>query len=131
MAAEIGFDWWHRSMLIALADAKLELGRVDEAEPDARATLSLTRELGDRRGMIWGLVLLARAAAARGDASRAGRFWGVVEAEHERRPIGQWERERDLYSERIGSGFGPEFARAREQGRQLSLEQAVEEALAA
>ena len=129
-AAEIGFEWWHRDMLIAVADAKLELGRFDEAEPDAREALSLAHRMNDRRGMIWGLVLLAWVASARGDARRAGGLWGAVEAEHERRPVGQWEANREVYAERVRAGGGREFTRAREEGRRLSLERAVEEALA-
>ena len=39
-------------------------------------------------------------------------------------------RERELYAERVRAGGATEFTRAREEGRRLSLERVVEEALA-
>ena len=72
----------------------------------------------------------AWASALSGDAARAGRFWGAVEAEAERAPLGQWEAEHELYAQRILVMEGPEFSRAREEGRRLTFARAVEEALA-
>ena len=43
----------------------------------------------------------------------------------------QWEAERDWYRDKVLVGEGDELARAREQGRALSLEAAIEDALAA
>jgi hypothetical protein len=45
------------------------------------------------------------------------------------RPVGHWEHERDTYEARIVTDT-PEFERGRERGRRLSLEQAIDEALA-
>lgn len=117
-------------MAISLGEVLLQLGRLDEAEQQARETLLLARSLGDRRGEFWGLVLLAWAAAVRGDVARAGRLWGAAEVEEEERPSGQWVYERDLYTERVFVTHSPEFSRAREIGRRLGLERAVEEELA-
>jgi predicted ATPase len=131
MAAEVGFTWWQAAMVQASADCKLELGRADEAEPDAREALVLATQLGDYRSMIFGLVLFAWIASVRGDAERAGLLWGAVEAEEQRGPIGQWEAERELYAGRVLAVDGSEFRRACEEGRRLSLERAVEKALEA
>jgi predicted ATPase len=129
--AELGFIWWQGGMLAASADCKLELGRVDEAEADAREGLVLTTEIGDRRVTVYLLALFAWSAAVRRDARRAGLLWGAVEAEAGRAPVGKWEAERELYAGRVLAADGPEFTRAREEGRRWSLERAVEEALAA
>jgi predicted ATPase len=129
LALEVDFRWWYRGMVIALANGKLELGRVDDAEPDAWATLEVSSELADRRGLVWGLVLNAWVAAARGDAGRAGRLWGAIEAEEKRGPIGQWEDERATYAARLSAVEGQEFDEARAKGARLSLEQAANEVL--
>ena len=91
LALEIDFRWWYRSMVIALANAKLELGRVDDADSDARKALEVASQLEDRRGLVWGLALLARIASTRGDAERAGRLWGAIEAgaAWAARPVGE------------------------------------------
>ena len=128
MAAEVGFIWWEIGMLQGLCECSILVGRVDEAEIVARKELALARKIGDRQAIVYGLVHLAWIAAARGDAERAGLLWGAVEAEEARAPVGQWEAEREDYAGRICLE-GPEFTRAREKGRVLSLERAVEEGL--
>ncbi|HTS73411.1 MAG TPA: tetratricopeptide repeat protein [Gaiellaceae bacterium] len=130
LAVEVGFDWWVRNMLLAAAAIELKLGRVEEGERSARGSLAAARELGDRRGTVLALAMLAWAAADRGDALRAGLLWGAIEAEEQRGPLGQWERHRDEYSGHVLAAEGPEFTRAREEGRRLSLERAAEKALA-
>jgi hypothetical protein len=74
-------------------------------------------------------VELARFAASRGDADRAGRLWGAVESEEERRPVGQWEQEREGYAAPILAAAGPGFEVARASGRALALDAAVDYAL--
>jgi tetratricopeptide (TPR) repeat protein len=129
MAREVGFDWWIRGMLFALAEVELQLGQVEAAERDAREALLTTERADDRRGAVISLALLAWAAAERRDGTRAGLLWGVVEAEGTRGPLGQWEQERDLYAERVSAAHGDEFTRAYEEGRRLSLDQATKAAL--
>jgi predicted ATPase len=127
MAAEIGFTWWQIGMLLNLTEALLELQRVDEAEGHAREELRLARQIGDRQSLVYGLAQASWIASLRGDALRAGRLWGAIEAEEERAPVGQWEDERAKYAERVlddGSELG------RKEGRGLALTAAVEEALA-
>ena len=79
------------------------------------------------------LAILARAAAEQGDQQRAGRLWGALEREAERGPIGQWEAqgEGDQYTAAVLARTGAEFERARQEGRRLALDAAVELALAA
>ena len=77
---------------------------------------------------VYALALLARLAGAAGQAERAGRLWGAIEAEEARGPVGYWEGDR----ERIASTVvisSTEFESARSAGRSLSLDEAVAYAL--
>jgi len=129
MSAEVGFTWWELSMVSWGADCEFELGRIDESERRDRRALELGWQIEDRQSLIYSLAHLARNAAVRGDADRAGRLWGAVEAEEERAPVGQWEAERQEYADGVFAADGAEFERAREEGRRLSLEAAVSQAL--
>jgi predicted ATPase len=129
LAAEIGYVWWQALCLLALAEYGLQFRRFKEVEGWAREGLGLAHELKDRVSIPFGLAQLAWAAAARGDATRAGRLWGAIEAEEARTPLGSWETERDQYEASILADTGPGFERGRHEGRQLSLEHAVESAL--
>jgi hypothetical protein len=129
MAAQVGFTWWELSMVAYAADCEFELGRIDESERRDLRALELGREIDDRQSLIYSLAHLARNAAVRGDARRAGRLWGALEAEAERAPVGQWEAEREKYAEGLTAVNGAEFARARGEGRLLSFEAALSEAL--
>jgi predicted ATPase len=128
MAAEVGFTWWELSMVGYGADCEFELGRIDASEAKNRRALDLARQIDDRQALIYTLAHIARDAAVRGDACRAGRLWGALEAEAERAPVGQWEAEREKYAEGVSVADGPEFERACEEGRRLSFEAAISEA---
>jgi hypothetical protein len=52
----------------------------DEAERRARSFLELAAQATNRQDTLLGLALLARAAAARGEAQRALSLWASVEA---------------------------------------------------
>ena len=128
-AKEINWDWWQLNALAGAAEYMLMLGRPDEALPRVRDALVTARTLHDRQGLAYGLGLLAWVAAARGQAERAGTLWGAVEAEAERGRIGQWENERDEYAGHVFAAAGPEFERARADGRTMTSDEAVEYAL--
>jgi tetratricopeptide (TPR) repeat protein len=129
LAAEVGFTWWEVAMLAAIAEVQIDLDRLDEAEPAARRHLELARAIGDRQSSVLGLALLACLAARRRDHARAHLLWGGVEAEEARAPIGQWEVEREDYRAKVLLAEGEELERARQRGRGLALDAAIEEAL--
>ncbi|HLM36227.1 MAG TPA: tetratricopeptide repeat protein [Gaiellaceae bacterium] len=128
MSAEVGFTWWELSMVAYGADCEFELGRIEESERRDRRALELGQQIDDRQSLIYTLAHMARNAAFRGDADRAGRLWGALEAEAERAPVGQWEAEREKYAGGVSAVDGPEFERACEEGRRLSFEAAILEA---
>ena len=124
----IGFRWWHAGVLANIAGVTLELGRLDDAERNARQALSLSQAMRDRRAVVFELRLLAEISARAGNLQRAGMLWGVAEAEHERVPVGTWVHAQ-VELARIAARTDPEFEAGRAAGRELSLEDAIALAL--
>jgi tetratricopeptide (TPR) repeat protein len=131
IAGEAGFVWWQVATLYYLCEWSLELGRPGEAEPFGCEALELAHRAGDRMHAVYLLALLARMAAEDARLERAGLLWGALEAEEKRGPIGQWEAEREGYAAPVLARAGPDLERGREEGRRLSLEEAVRRALSA
>jgi len=112
------------------ADCEMELNRLDEAERYIRQATLLALELGARTDIATSLDIRARIAAARDDPRSAGLFFGAVLGESERSRLGQWEAsERDATVEQLSAVAGPEFDRALEEGKVLTLEAAAELAM--
>jgi len=129
MAAEEGFTWWQASMLDNLADLAQARNRLEEAATRARQVLRLSQRIGDRQLSVYALAYLACVAAEDGDAHRAGRLWGAVEAEEARRPLGAWEGEREQYAARVLAHADAPLEQGLREGRELLLQAAIEEAL--
>jgi predicted ATPase len=129
LAGETGFSWQRTRMLRRLADWELDHGNVADAERLLGESLQLSHELGDRISVVFALARLARVATETGQPERAGRLWGAVEAEEEGGALGAWYGERERFAVHVLAQVGPEFERGREEGRRLSLDEAVEEAL--
>ena len=117
-------------MLANLAELALEEGRIDDAAVHGRQVLALAHRIGAREDMLHALAYLACAAARTGDARRAGRLWGALEAEHARRPGRAWPRALDQYAPQVLAHAQPQLRNGLNEGRQLTLHTAVEEALA-
>jgi len=128
-AGSINFTWFQTHALLQGADFAMGLGRLDAASECAKEALHLSHEMGDVMTTAYGLTTLAQLAAARRDPEEAGRLWGAVEAESDRRRIGQWEQEKDELAQGLDAARGPEFERGREAGRRCSLDEAVAYAL--
>ena len=127
---EVGNRWWESGMLAELAALALHEGRNAEADTYAREGLALAREMRDRPGRVFGVGVLAVVAAEQEDVERTGRLWGAIEDEDAVAPLGGWRRHRESCEARVLELAGDEFERARAAGRELSLDEAVEEALA-
>jgi non-specific serine/threonine protein kinase len=130
LAREVAVPWWESGMLAELAQLALNAGRIDEGETRAREALVLADRIRDRSGRVFGVGLLARIAAERAQFERAGRFWGAIEHEDVGAPLGGWRRHRQRCGERIRESASPEFERGYNDGRALSLDDAVALALA-
>jgi hypothetical protein len=129
LAGQKGFKWQRTRMLRRLADRALDHGDVIEASSLVEESLRLSHELGDRISVVFALARLARFAAEGGQEQRAGRLWGAVEAEEESGALGAWYGQRERFAPAILAHAGPNFERGRAEGRILSLEAAVREAL--
>ena len=124
-------DWWRAGMLAELAALSLRQGHADDAERYAHEALAIADGLGDRSGRVFGVGLIATVAAERGELERAGRLWGAVEDERAFAPHGGWMRHRDTCYARIRELANERFDAGVAAGRELELDDAVEEALAA
>jgi predicted ATPase len=131
LAGEIGFAWQRTRMLRRLADWAVEHGDPEEAKRDLEESLRLSHELGDRISVVFALARLARVEAEQGRIEQAGRLWGAVEAEEETGSLGAWYGERDRFAGPLRAFACEAFDRGREDGRRLSLDEAVSEALPA
>ena len=130
-ARQSGVEWWEGKMLAELAALFLRAGRVEDAEAHARESLGIADRLRDIPGCVFGVGLLACVAAEQGESERAGRLWGAIEDNVAAAPLGGWQRHREAAEARIAELADEAFERARAVGGELSLDDAVDEALAA
>jgi predicted ATPase/DNA-binding SARP family transcriptional activator len=79
-AREVGWTWWVARALADLTEFALADGRLDDAERHGREFLTLSAQSANRQETLFALALLARAAAARGDAGRALALFASVDA---------------------------------------------------
>jgi hypothetical protein len=135
LAHGAGFKWMQSNIVSALAGHSLELGRLEDAERDARSALTVGRDMENRRHIVQALAVLAAVAVGRGDPERAGRLWGAVEAEELRGPLGRmprmaaWEQDREKFHALVHAEPNDAFERTLTEGRRLSLDDAVVYAL--
>ena len=127
LCEQVGYVWVQAGTLLSMAELLQELGRTEAARERAVEALELSRQLVDRRSIVYAMALLASLAAAQGDAVRAGRLWGAIEAEESRAPLGNWEQFRAEYAAAVTASGGPGFETGRAAGRALSLDDAVRE----
>ncbi len=124
MCDEAGFRWWRAGTLANAGEVLGELGRLDEARSRVQQALAISRSMNDRFGVVYELRLLAEIDAATGDLRRAGVLLGATEAEHQRAAVGPWIQGSTKPSHLVEVD-DPQFARGREEGRRLELDDAV------
>ena len=129
LARDAGVPWWESGALAELACLSLNTGLLEEGETHARQSLAIADRLRDRPGRIFGVGILARVAAERSQAERAGRLWGAIEGEDAGAPLGGWRRHREACEARIRQAAGRDFDRGYAEGRDLTLDDAVSLAL--
>jgi predicted ATPase len=124
-----GWAWGEPNRLVNAAEFCVLLDRLQKAETYGRQALKLSRAIGDRIAMTYELAVLALTARAVGDDKRAGRLWGAIEAEEARAFLGRWPADREDYATRILTPASARLEQGREEGRRLTLDQAVAYAL--
>jgi tetratricopeptide (TPR) repeat protein len=127
--------------LMGPAHAYQSLGEVALSQKDAaaarahyRESMNYFRQLGDRMGISWCLAGFAGAAALSEEPERGARLWGASEGLRQRigcrvAPASRLNRERTDAMLREQLGDEP-FEAEQMHGRAMSLEQAIEYALA-
>jgi predicted ATPase len=130
IAREAGYVAYLPGLMHGLADLDLDRGDLSAAADLYRESMRLSREFVARRVVNGCLCGLAAVAAQVGDATRAGRLWGATERlEHDMaRPLAPALRERYERIVRTVSG-DPAFAAATAEGRQMTMDDAIDEAL--
>jgi predicted ATPase len=130
-ADSVGFTWWRGVTLLATSERLIAAGNLEAAKPEYREGLTTLADVPDLVNLPIAIAAGAAIAAGQGDAVGAGTLWGAVETAGERdsRPTtAEALREYEPY---VAPVRGADFERGRSQGRKLSLEAAVERALAA
>jgi tetratricopeptide (TPR) repeat protein len=119
--------------LLNLGNVGLAEGDVPQAEERLRESLRLGAKLDLRRSNPFRLIALAGVASARGDARRAARLLGAADGQLATTggAIDPADRaDHEALVERVRAALGGEFDQASEEGRSLSAEDAIAEALA-
>ena len=125
VAAACGFTLWEIWSRTDLAEVALHLERFDVVATEARTALGKAWEHGDRRITCWCLILLARAALARGESVLAGRLWGATAAELEETGVLDGDDDLPGLTKALRNADDPGFTEGVVIGRASSLENAV------
>jgi predicted ATPase len=112
--------------------AQLLLGDVADARADFARSVTVSTSIGHVEGLAYGLEGMVAVAAQTGDAERAGRLAGAARALRERSGLhnGPMFTFHQAYLDQlVAAGKGEQLDAAIAAGRELTVEQAVSEAL--
>jgi predicted ATPase/class 3 adenylate cyclase len=130
---ELGYRQRIASSLNSLADLAIDEGDFASAQALYREALVIGRELGERLRIAFSLEGLAAVVAALGSSLRAARIWGAAERLRAEAGSPLPPKDRPAYDRRVAAARTREdnavFDRAWQDGRALTLEQAMELAL--
>jgi len=132
---ELGDRHGIATSLSNLGYAALDQGDYPAARALLEGSLAIRRELGDQFGIPASLEGLAAVVASLRESLRAARIWGAVERSRAETgaPLAPNERsryDRHVAAARIASGDDAAFDSAWQEGRCLTLDQAIDLALA-
>lgn len=133
LARELGTQEMTAGSMMNLAAVLRLEGNLAEAERQYRDSAKIYQDIGSLPGIPWALEGLGKLAALAGHCKRAARLFGAAEALRERiaRPLAPNSQEDyDRHIALLRMAMVPEaFAASWNEGRALSLDQAVEEAM--
>jgi predicted ATPase/class 3 adenylate cyclase len=112
-----------------LAEIELEQGNSSEARALAHEALTVGRRIGDDLATLVAISVLAVVAARLGEMRVAGNLWGAADRLDEVLGESMWRRERELYEDLLGER-GVEFTSGFDEGRRMTVDEAVAVALA-
>jgi predicted ATPase/class 3 adenylate cyclase len=123
-----GNEWGSAAALDNLAAVALERGERERARDLVRNTLDAAARVGDREVIAFALEKAAVLAAMEGNAARAGGLVGAADALRESTGIDRSGFDAGWLERHLVRVDGDEFEGARLAGRELSAEEALEEA---
>jgi len=129
VADSVGFTWWRGVTLFAAAEWLIREGDLEAAKPELSDGLTALAAVPDLVNLPGALAVGAAIAAGQGDPVRAGTLWGAVETAGELDPRPTTRKTLLEYAPFVDPARGADFERGRVQGRELSLEEAVQYAL--
>ncbi|HSS92385.1 MAG TPA: adenylate/guanylate cyclase domain-containing protein [Candidatus Dormibacteraeota bacterium] len=127
---QAGQIWLSGVTLLGTSERLITAGHLEEAVFDLGAGLETLAAVSDRVNIPYAFAAGAALAVLKQDILRAGVLWGALEATAEREPRSSTREAMQEYAPYIEPIRGAEFDRGRARGRDLSLEEAVEYALA-
>ena len=130
LAREAGDVWWTAGLLGDLAEMAWEQGDGARAAALARESVSLGHQIRNAWTLFYGLGLLAVLAAEAGESRRAGRLWGGLEALEESGEVAPDPETRSAHEKVVFAAADAELEAGRAEGRAMTLDEAVEVALA-
>jgi predicted ATPase/class 3 adenylate cyclase len=130
LAREVGDSWWAVGRVVQLAEVAFEDGDLKRSDELAREAIVEAFELRNPSSLVYAFGLLAGVAAASGTRDRSARLWGAVDALEETGEATLDAESRALYESAGPTDASAEAATWRAEGRAVSLEEAVEYALA-
>jgi predicted ATPase/class 3 adenylate cyclase len=131
LARETGDTWWAAYLLNKLAQMARNEGDLARAAALTRECVSVGYELSNAPALAHGFGLLAELAAAAGERTRAGRLWGAVEALEERGEASLGAQSHARYEEAVLALSDAAFEAGRAEGREMTIDEAVQHALGA
>jgi predicted ATPase/DNA-binding SARP family transcriptional activator len=130
---EAGAKWEIAQSLVGLGGVLQSQGDDERAAAVFQEGLALNRELGSRYGVAMSLGGLGWVAVAQGQPERAARLFGQVEVLREASGVPIFELVRSLWESMVDTARGAlseeAFARAWAEGRAMTLEEAIADAL--
>ena len=130
---EMGDKWGAAQVLNNLGMAAYRRQDYETARTLYEESLAICRDLSDKRGIAETLEAFAPLKATQSQPERAARLWGAAEALREALHSPLSPNEREEYDRNVTAAraaFGEEaFAAAWQQGRDMTIEQAIEYAL--
>jgi ATP/maltotriose-dependent transcriptional regulator MalT len=127
---EIGDDWWVGATLDSLGHVARRLGDYPLAMSRYQASLRLMLSQGDPASVRWELIGISQTLLAAGDATQAALLFGAAETIAGEHAVAEAPRgfEQSLATARTVLGDAT-FERLRDEGRSLTMADAVDRAL--
>jgi predicted ATPase/class 3 adenylate cyclase len=129
IAKAVGFTWWHGGTLVQAAEYLIARGDPAAAAAPLHAGLESLAAVDDRINLPIALAASAALAAQQENPVHAGLLWGAVERAAANEPRPTTDQALAEYEPYLKTVRGAAFDEARQRGRSLTIEDAIDHAL--